>query len=175
MLENPKRSVGGRTSNLCAQVPHQSLDAGGPLRKKSVSGEEPGTGSLYHQAEGSWCEGDKAFSLKKKRIMHKDNDNEKSVKNVRDRNGALMECSRYSRVNGRRWRCCRQKLVRYSLCEHHLGKGRLRSITNVKGRSNDNAAKKEDLQPPLSKRGSDQKTVMKLVTVKARSISCCSF
>ncbi|KAE8713159.1 hypothetical protein F3Y22_tig00110213pilonHSYRG00032 [Hibiscus syriacus] len=138
-------------------------------RKKSVSGEELGRGSLSHQAEGSWCEGEKAFPLKKIRIMKKDNDNnnEKSGKKFRSRNGALMEGSRCSRVNGRGWRCCQQTLVGYSLCEHHLGKGRLRSIASVKS----NAAKKEDPQPPLSKQGSDQKTVMKLGTVKARSIS----
>ena len=43
-----------------------------------------------------------------------------------------MEGSRCSRVNGRGWRCCQQTLVGYSLCEHHLGKGRLRSMTNVR-------------------------------------------
>ncbi|XP_039021909.1 uncharacterized protein LOC120154166 isoform X2 [Hibiscus syriacus] len=133
-------------------------------RKKSDSGEELGTGSLSRQ-------GEKAFPLKKRRIMQKDNDNEKSGKKVRGRNGALMEGSRCSRVNGRGWRCCQQTLVGYSLCEHHLGKGRLRSITSVKNRSNDNVAKKEDLQPPLSKQESDRKRVMKLGTVKARSLS----
>ena len=51
------------------------------------------------------------------------------------RGGALMEGSRCSRVNGRGWRCCQQTLVGYSLCEHHLGKGRLRSMTSVRSRS----------------------------------------
>ncbi|GMJ12024.1 hypothetical protein like AT2G42040 [Hibiscus trionum] len=140
-------------------------------RKKSVSREELGTGSLSHQAEGRRCEGEQAFPSKKKRQMQKDNDdnNDKSGKKMRGRNGALVEGSRCSRVNGRGWRCCQQTLVGYSLCEHHLGKGRLRSITGVKSRSNDdNAAKKE---PSLSKQGSDQKPLMKLGTVKARSIS----
>ncbi|KAM3224767.1 hypothetical protein ACQJBY_057870 [Aegilops geniculata] len=36
----------------------------------------------------------------------------------------LMEGSRCSRVNGRGWRCSQPTLVGYSLCEHHLGKGR---------------------------------------------------
>ncbi|CAL9196883.1 unnamed protein product [Musa hybrid cultivar] len=45
----------------------------------------------------------------------------------------LMEGSRCSRVNGRGWRCCQQTLVGYSLCEHHLGKGRLRSMSSVRG------------------------------------------
>ncbi|KAI4365437.1 hypothetical protein MLD38_021421 [Melastoma candidum] len=47
--------------------------------------------------------------------------------------GMSMEGSRCSRVNGRGWRCGRQTLVGYSLCEHHLGKGRLRSTTSVRG------------------------------------------
>ncbi|KAK9986627.1 hypothetical protein SO802_031578 [Lithocarpus litseifolius] len=53
----------------------------------------------------------------------------------RARGGALMEGSRCSRVNGRGWRCLQQTLVGYSLCEHHLGKGRLRSMTSVRSRS----------------------------------------
>lgn len=37
-----------------------------------------------------------------------------------------MEGSRCSRINGRGWRCAQPTLVGYSLCEHHLGKGRSR-------------------------------------------------
>ncbi|KMZ57903.1 hypothetical protein ZOSMA_81G01240 [Zostera marina] len=50
----------------------------------------------------------------------------------------LMEGSRCSRVNGRGWRCCQQTLVGYSLCEHHLGKGRLRSMTSAKSKGKKN-------------------------------------
>jgi len=57
-------------------------------------------------------------------------------KKITKRGSALMEGSRCSRVNGRGWRCCQQTLVGYSLCEHHLGKGRLRSMTSVRNRSN---------------------------------------
>ncbi|RVW30747.1 hypothetical protein CK203_077128 [Vitis vinifera] len=46
--------------------------------------------------------------------------------------GIILEGSRCSRVNGRGWRCHQQTLVGYSLCEHHLGKGRLKSMTSVK-------------------------------------------
>ncbi|KAJ8754455.1 hypothetical protein K2173_005616 [Erythroxylum novogranatense] len=53
----------------------------------------------------------------------------------KSRGGALMEGSRCSRVNGRGWRCCQQTLVGYSLCEHHLGKGRLRSMNSVRSQS----------------------------------------
>ncbi|KAK4413052.1 hypothetical protein Salat_2952400 [Sesamum alatum] len=50
------------------------------------------------------------------------------------RENVIMEGSRCSRVNGRGWRCCQPTLVGYSLCEHHLGKGRLRSMANVRRR-----------------------------------------
>ncbi|XP_020212099.1 uncharacterized protein LOC109796738 isoform X2 [Cajanus cajan] len=60
---------------------------------------------------------------------------EMNVSKKRARGSALMEGSRCSRVNGRGWRCCQQTLVGYSLCEHHLGKGRLRSMTSVRSRS----------------------------------------
>ncbi|KAI4371270.1 hypothetical protein MLD38_019529 [Melastoma candidum] len=49
--------------------------------------------------------------------------------------GGNAEGTRCSRVNGRGWRCGQLTLVGYSLCEHHLGKGRLRSMANVRGRS----------------------------------------
>lgn len=54
----------------------------------------------------------------------------------------LMEGSRCSRVNGRGWRCSQQTLVGYSLCEHHLGKGRLRSMSSVRGQGSSNKPKK---------------------------------
>ena len=60
---------------------------------------------------------------------------QENVGKKRVRGGALMEGSRCSRVNGRGWRCCQQTLVGYSLCEHHLGKGRLRSMTSVRNKS----------------------------------------
>ncbi|KAK7820441.1 uncharacterized protein LOC112028355 isoform X1 [Quercus suber] len=58
-----------------------------------------------------------------------------NIAKKRARGGALMEGSRCSRVNGRGWRCMQKTLVGYSLCEHHLGKGRLRSMTSVRSRS----------------------------------------
>ncbi|URD73447.1 WRC [Musa troglodytarum] len=60
--------------------------------------------------------------------------NGSGIKGKRRRSPAvLVEGSRCSRVNGRGWRCCQQTLVGYSLCEHHLGKGRLRSVSSVRG------------------------------------------
>ncbi|XP_027351905.1 uncharacterized protein LOC113862850 isoform X2 [Abrus precatorius] len=121
-----------------------------------------------------------------------------SVSKKRARGSALMEGSRCSRVNGRGWRCCQQTLVGYSLCEHHLGKGRLRSMTSVRSRSVASTAPKkvmmhDMLDPSLSSSSSslekqttcvadpleedEKKPViitkkrMKLGMVKARSIS----
>ncbi|KAJ0258340.1 Growth-regulating factor [Hirschfeldia incana] len=76
------------------------------------------------------------------------------------KSGALEEGSRCSRVNGRGWRCCQQTLYGYSLCEHHLGKGRVRSMNKSAGRRE----KKAVVAEVKNKR-------VKLGIVKARSIS----
>lgn len=98
------------------------------------------------------------------------------------RGSVILEGSRCSRVNGRGWRCCQQTLVGYSLCEHHLGKGRLRSMTSVRNTtkkkqeekeenpsSNDNMEDhyygQDDKKKPLMKK------MKKLGVVKARSLS----
>ncbi|KAL3357409.1 hypothetical protein AABB24_017895 [Solanum stoloniferum] len=59
------------------------------------------------------------------------------------RGSVILEGSRCSRVNGRGWRCCQQTLVGYSLCEHHLGKGRLRSMNSTTVRNSMNIKKKK--------------------------------
>ncbi|XP_042466773.1 uncharacterized protein LOC122049455 [Zingiber officinale] len=56
-------------------------------------------------------------------------ENDTDSKRPRRRPAVVMEGSRCSRVNGRGWRCGQQTLVGYSLCEHHLGKGRLRNMS----------------------------------------------
>ncbi|KAJ4970953.1 hypothetical protein NE237_004052 [Protea cynaroides] len=74
--------------------------------------------------------------------------------------GVIMEGSRCSRVNGRGWRCCQQTLVGYSLCEHHLGKGRLRSMSSVRNRGSTivNITKKEEESGLLSSSSSSSTT-----------------
>ncbi|XP_059296000.1 uncharacterized protein LOC132049270 [Lycium ferocissimum] len=65
------------------------------------------------------------------------------------RGSVILEGSRCSRVNGRGWRCCQQTLVGYSLCEHHLGKGRLRSMNSVRNATNKKKqAEKEEKSSP---------------------------
>lgn len=88
------------------------------------------------------------------------------------KSGALEEGSRCSRVNGRGWRCCQQTLVGYSLCEHHLGKGRVRSM-------NKSGGSRGGLSGGRVGQGGEKKAVVvevkkkrvKLGMVKARSIS----
>ncbi|KAL1206910.1 hypothetical protein V5N11_001923 [Cardamine amara subsp. amara] len=89
------------------------------------------------------------------------------------KSGALEEGSRCSRVNGRGWRCCQQTLVGYSLCEHHLGKGRVRSMNKSGGGRGGGQSGGRVCQ------GGEKKAVVveakkkrvKLGMVKARSIS----
>ncbi|XP_010524616.1 PREDICTED: uncharacterized protein LOC104802623 [Tarenaya hassleriana] len=91
------------------------------------------------------------------------------------RGSALAVGSRCSRVNGRGWRCCQQTLVGYSLCEHHLGKGRLRSISASS--KNGHGKKKERNSTMKMTNSSEEETAkkkkkrVKLGMVKARSIS----
>ncbi|KAF8097800.1 hypothetical protein N665_0280s0004 [Sinapis alba] len=79
------------------------------------------------------------------------------------KSGALEEGSRCSRVNGRGWRCCQQTLYGYSLCEHHLGKGRVRSMNKSAGRRG-GREKKAVVVEVKNKR-------VKLGMMKARSMS----
>lgn len=67
-------------------------------------------------------------------VKNNNNDDDDGGKKSSKRGSEIVEGSRCSRVNGRGWRCCQQTLVGYSLCEHHLGKGRLRSVNAVKNR-----------------------------------------
>jgi len=76
----------------------------------------------------------------------------------------LMEGSRCSRVNGRGWRCSQQTLIGYSLCEHHLGKGRLRSMSSVRVGSQVKNSNNVSTGKPKKKES-------KIGVVKARSMS----
>lgn len=111
------------------------------------------------------------------------------------RGSVILEGSRCSRVNGRGWRCCQQTLVGYSLCEHHLGKGRLRSMNSTTVRNSMNNKKKkkkgeekdkesyalsndheyydvdDDNDDEDDKKKTKKKKVKKLGMVKARSLS----
>lgn len=123
--------------------------------------------------EDAIMEKEKKMKTKMKTKMNKkcaplnDDDQEDQVKETKEglentgakkrvRGGALMEGSRCSRVNGRGWRCCQQTLVGYSLCEHHLGKGRLRSMTSVRSRSlaGNTPSKMDDYSDPTSESSS---------------------
>lgn len=105
--------------------------------------------------------------------------------------GIFIENSRCSRINGRGWRCNQQTLVGYSLCEHHLGKGRLmKSMSSLRGRQSVasrtpqtdmiNENNHMSLESPLENVGDDQKPLIEAMkgharknigSVKARSMS----
>ncbi|XP_052172318.1 uncharacterized protein LOC127788248 [Diospyros lotus] len=112
-------------------------------------------------------------------------------KKARVRGNEIMEGSRCSRVNGRGWRCCQPTLVGYSLCEHHLGKGRLRSMGSVPSSTaavaaapasvpaleddrrdgNDDDEDEDEEEEEEEKPATMRKKRVKLGMVKARSIS----
>ncbi|KAM3288540.1 hypothetical protein P3S67_021970 [Capsicum chacoense] len=81
-----------------------------------------------------------------RRIDNTNTDHKVGQVNKKSKRGSvILEGSRCSRVNGRGWRCCQQTLVGYSLCEHHLGKGRLRSMNSTVQNSMNNKKKKEEV------------------------------
>ncbi|KAF3581496.1 hypothetical protein DY000_02035828 [Brassica cretica] len=94
------------------------------------------------------------------------NKGKKKRKGKKKSSDVLEEGSRCSRVNGRGWRCCQQTLYGYSLCEHHLGKGRVRSTSKSSG-GRGGGQKKSVLAVEVKKK----KRVLKLGMVKARSIN----
>lgn len=84
-----------------------------------------GAGERTVKVEGPVTNGVAALSA----VKDEKNGSGGAVGGAKKRRGpaVLMEGSRCSRVNGRGWRCSQPTLVGYSLCEHHLGKGRMRS------------------------------------------------
>ncbi|XP_057547119.1 uncharacterized protein LOC130825746 isoform X1 [Amaranthus tricolor] len=103
------------------------------------------------------------------------NNNSVSAKKGNSKRGnTIMEGSRCSRVNGRGWRCCQPTLVGYSLCEHHLGKGRLRNMqpsTSIKTKSWNNKKKRNFNNGLINNRALRRDNVKDLGVVKARSLS----
>ncbi|XP_073052190.1 uncharacterized protein [Primulina eburnea] len=92
------------------------------------------------------------------------------------RGNVIMEGSGCSRVNGRGWRCCQPTLVGYALCEHHLGKGRVRSMSRVRQRHHEVDFRGGALPMSSGDLGLQHPLVVtkkrtKLGLVKARSIS----
>nr|XP_027065645.1 uncharacterized protein LOC113691619 isoform X2 [Coffea arabica] len=120
----------------------------------------------------------KMKSKTNKKCLLQSGDGHEGIKNTMSSAGAkkskrgsvIMEGSRCSRVNGRGWRCCQQTLVGYSLCEHHLGKGRLRSMTSVRNSAMTNqigANEKDEITAPLSRL--QEKEVVKSLSSKINS------
>ncbi|XP_039013418.1 uncharacterized protein LOC120143064 [Hibiscus syriacus] len=157
-----------------------------PQAVGDIDGDDDGDMLIAKDAYNKSDAGKMKTKVNKKLVQQPSNDEEASkddgsggsAKKRGRGGGALVEGSRCSRVNGRGWRCCQQTLVGYSLCEHHLGKGRLRSITSVRDRAKEERlAKYADHRAPVPSNSSQQlvkqtkKRAVKLGMVKARSMS----
>ncbi|XP_076894430.1 uncharacterized protein LOC143546707 [Bidens hawaiensis] len=120
--------------------------------KKELIGKE---GVLCAEANNhdlvmkGWLQGDRLVTTKKKRgsygrRLNNDVVQDNNKMSAKKNKSVIMEGSRCSRVNGRGWRCSQQTLVGYSLCEHHLGKGRVRSMNS--GRAQTVAPKEKQIK-----------------------------
>lgn len=142
-------------------------------RKESILCEEANNHDLVLKG---WIEGDRLIPIKKrrgsfgKRLNHDHEENSEMIEGMMkpnpnkndeymarknkknaNRGNVILEGSRCSRVNGRGWRCGQQTLVGYSLCEHHLGKGRVRAMKSVRGRAQNVAPKEQETKEKQAK------------------------
>ncbi|XP_068663931.1 uncharacterized protein [Aristolochia californica] len=198
--ERSSRRRETNTKNSSAQIPQGDErwvegEAVIPLKKRKASygcGEEEVTMKKETKTKTHLKRKIPRKRIREEEAKESNEDAGSAVKKHRNSNGgALMEGSRCSRINGRGWRCCQQTLVGYSLCEHHLGKGRLRSMNTDRSQAthistpannsvdhgdtkNGSPKKHQDDQPRLEDNETGKKTTTKrrkLGMVKARSIS----
>lgn len=107
-----------------------------------------GEGAMAAMKEKNMTQNLAAYDDEDKEVVRDGVDSESKKKgrgNSSASDAVAMEGSRCSRVNGRGWRCSQQTLVGYALCEHHLGKGRLRSISSVPSRAPTITAQKNNV------------------------------
>lgn len=149
-------SVSEKAKDMKSLKMKEIIKADDTDRKESIVCEEAKSHDLVLKG---WFQGDKLVPTKKRRgsvgknVNHDHQEDsegtlmkptpKKSKKNEK-RGDVILEGSRCSRVNGRGWRCGQQTLVGYSLCEHHLGKGRLKSMTSVRGQARKVALKEQE-------------------------------
>ncbi|XP_074566321.1 uncharacterized protein LOC141822920 [Curcuma longa] len=133
-------SSGSSSSSVHRGRGKDGIDSGEMMSGSAVAvdhGNGPRGGKAKGKARARAGAGPASASSSCTMVVHEETDkglNLNGKKRQRRSPAVLMEGSRCSRVNGRGWRCCQQTLVGYSLCEHHLGKGRLRSMsTSAKG------------------------------------------
>ncbi|KAF3791325.1 hypothetical protein EJ110_NYTH14698 [Nymphaea thermarum] len=134
--------------------PNQIKDEG------EQEGEENNMNEVGAKEMRRWCTGETVFPLKKRKaIDYRDgsegdnsNDSNNKISSTNIQNGsdhhseAAENKWKCSRMNGRGWRCSKPTLVGYSLCEHHLGKGRriktMNTLLHGKQASKDRTRKK---------------------------------
>ncbi|KAI7757754.1 hypothetical protein M8C21_001688 [Ambrosia artemisiifolia] len=120
-IKEPIKTDCRKESILCAEEKNHDLVIKGWLPGDKLVPTKKKRGSYGKRLNNEVVQDDEMVEREMKlKDMKKNNKKEK-------REGVIMEGSRCSRVNGRGWRCSQQTLVGYSLCEHHLGKGRVRN------------------------------------------------
>eukprot|EP01018_Ginkgo_biloba_P005880 Gb_11843 [translate_table: standard] len=132
-----------------------------PLKKRKRNMKESPSADDSHCGNG-WRPDAKMFpvSIKRPKVIKadtgdeewKDEVNSRKEMNKKNKTQTAGKMSEWSaggsqcrRMNGRGWRCSQRTLVGYALCEHHLGKGRLKSINTTHHLHTTNASCK-DLQ-----------------------------
>eukprot|EP01018_Ginkgo_biloba_P005903 Gb_10673 [translate_table: standard] len=165
-----------------------------PLKKRKKNIKETPSADDSHCATNGWRDRDKMFpvSIKHPKAVKADITDEESKDGVNSRKemnnknksqtaGKMSECSGGSqcrRMNGRGWRCSQRTLVGYALCEHHLGKGRLKSINTTHHLHTTNACKDLQLMPSNAMSTESQDLIVpeekKKRMVKARSLKLIS-
>ncbi|KAK9291246.1 hypothetical protein L1049_009434 [Liquidambar formosana] len=144
-----------------------------PLKKRRASFKgKVSKESMMEKEESSRTNVRVRRRRKQKWVESEDGKEEEKVQDGQKREGGSwkMDGLRCSRKNGRGWRCWQQALVGYSMCEHHLEKGRLKRMSNVRSRRKDEEYDEEE-------DGDDESGCMgakkrkKIGVVKARSMS----
>ncbi|CAL9115581.1 uncharacterized protein LOC135632395 isoform X3 [Musa acuminata AAA Group] len=175
MISTQKKTRGGRDDGHGDGRPEEKITEQGrkaKARARAKTGPAPANNNCTSPNDGDKERRDGGVAVARA-------GNGSSIKGKRRRSPAvLVEGSRCSRVNGRGWRCCQQTLVGYSLCEHHLGKGRLRSVSSVRGQLGTSQPKwsvdgKNGVLSSTSPREDEEEEEERKTTgmVKARSIS----
>ncbi|KAF3791336.1 hypothetical protein EJ110_NYTH14743 [Nymphaea thermarum] len=171
-----------RDSHTALLKPH--TQEVGRLEKREGARDERNWSSVEatekdYSQDGRWHEEKSAFPLKKRKNLEwafdggeddgdngaEDESDDDECKQKKKKAKAVEKKWRCTRMNGRGWRCSKPTLVGYSLCEHHLGKGRrIKTINTL-------APQKQQDDNPEAANGSKKNKKKEKEIVKARSMN----
>ncbi|ERN11116.1 hypothetical protein AMTRI_Chr04g243760 [Amborella trichopoda] len=188
---NQEEKVGMKGDESVGEEP-----AGAPNNSPGARPPPPLPPKPERETNGRWSKEDYSFPLKKRKrttvetseeikeegieMANVNSDNtakpKKKQKKKKENSETELGGSQCSRMNGRGWRCNQQTLVGYALCEHHLGKGRMKSINGIVsnkreklGESQKREKEPEESQERREKLERERKK--KVHPVKAKSIN----